>query len=169
MAITPSGSVETIISDPEGEVMRRGVAIFRPASVYGVPSRPVGAPKKPWLRAVTRYFVLFGGRSHLGTNARTRLALRRSRFGTTSLLSKQMVYGPGHEDGPRSGGPYIGCSVLEREKEFEPSTLCLGSMLVTPISRISRLPPLPTPSIRNGSAVAGEWQSFRRFARFVQS
>jgi len=28
--------------------------------------------------------------------------------GRDSLLSKQMVYVPGHEDGPRSGGSYIG-------------------------------------------------------------
>ena len=34
----------------------------------------------------------------------------------------------------------LGNESLEREKGFEPSTLCLGSMLVEPISRISRLP-----------------------------
>ena len=59
-----------------------------------------------------------------------------------------------HEHWQRPPDPNANIGELEREKGFEPSTLCLGSTLVRVISRISRLP-LATLA---ESEVAVEWQ-----------
>ena len=45
------------------------------------------------------------------------------------LLSKQMVRGSTDEEGPPIGGRHVYVRVMEREMGFEPTALCLGSIL----------------------------------------
>ena len=58
----------------------------------------------------------------------------------TALLSKQMLYEFEQEAGPPNGEPVLYIRCLEREMGFEPTTLCLGTTLVPPISRTPDAP-----------------------------
>ena len=83
----------------------------------------------------------------------------RRRANGRCLAQKADGLRPKHEEGPPDDGPHLYLCALEREKGFEPSTLCLGSTLVEPISRISRLPPTTLSESRIDSEMAGRWQA----------